>query len=234
MPRLRYLCVRFSNFIFPYDIPYFRSAVIEKTDRVSSLFHNHKSDSLVMYRYPLIQYKVSFKKATIICLNQGVDDIHHLLQHPSMELRIGKGFQSFEVEDIDLHYHQVQVWESKFEYSLLNWMALNQKYHLRYKELEGDENAQIDLLESILKGNILSFAKGMDWFVEERIEVEIQNVKSIKLLPFKKRKVLTFCVNFKTNVSLPDYVGLGKGSSVGFGIVKLIDKKTKNNKTHEK
>jgi CRISPR/Cas system endoribonuclease Cas6 (RAMP superfamily) len=42
-------------------------------------------------------------------------------------------------------------------------------------------------------------------------------------LPFKGRKVLTFCVNFKTNVSLPDYVGLGKGSSVGFGVVKLIE-----------
>jgi hypothetical protein len=223
MPKVRYLCVRFSNPIFPYDIPFFRSAVIEKTDRVASLFHNHKDDTAVIYRYPLIQYKVTYKKASIICLNQGADDIHHLLQHRSMELRIGKNTQNFEVEDIDLHFHQVQVWDTMFEYSLLNWMALNQKYHARFKELEGDEKAQIDLLESILKGNILSFAKGIDWFVEDRIKVEIQKIKSLKLLPFKGRKVLTFCVNFKTNVSLPDYVGLGKGSSVGFGVVKLIE-----------
>ena len=224
MPKLRYLCVRFSNNIFPYDIPFFRSAVIEKTARVASLFHNHKDDIAVIYRYPLIQYKVTFKKASIICLDQGADDIHHLLQHRTMDLRIGKTTQTFEVEDIDLHYHQVQTWDTMFEYSLLNWMALNQKYHARFKELEGDENAQIDLLESILKGNILSFAKGINWYVEERIKVKIQSIKSIKLLPFKGRKVLTFCVNFKTNVSLPDYVGLGKGSSVGFGVVKQIEK----------
>lgn len=223
MPKIRYLCVRFANNIFPYDIPFFRSAVIEKTDRVASSFHNHKEDVGVIYRYPLIQYKVTNKKASIICLNQGSDDIHHLLQHREMELRIGRNTETFEVEDIDLHYHQVQVWNSLFEYSLLNWMALNQKHHQRFKELEGDDIAQIGLLESILKGNILAFAKGIDWFVEEKIEVKIQKIKLVELLPFKKGKVLTFCLNFKTNVSLPDFVGLGKGSSLGFGIVKLIE-----------
>ena len=227
MPKIRYLCVRFSNHIFPYDIPFFRSAVIEKTDRVASLFHNHKDDTAVIYRYPLIQYKVTYKKASIICLDQGADDIHHLLQHREMDLRIGKTTQTFEVENIDLHYHQVQIWDTMFNYSLLNWMALNQKHHARFKELEGDEEAQVGLLESVLKGNILSFAKGIDWYVEDEIKVKIQKIKSLKLLPFKGRKVLTFCVNFKTNVSLPDYVGLGKGTSVGFGVVKLIDEKTK-------
>jgi hypothetical protein len=28
-----------------------------------------------------------------------------------------------------------------------------------------------------------------------------------------------FDVEFKTNVSLPDYIGLGKGASTGFGVV---------------
>jgi hypothetical protein len=58
MPKIRYLKVRFAQKIFPTDIPLFRAAVIEKTERVASLFHNHKDDQQVIYRYPLIQYKV--------------------------------------------------------------------------------------------------------------------------------------------------------------------------------
>ncbi len=81
MPKVRYLKVRFAQCIFPYDIPKFRAAVIEKTERIASLFHNHKNDQEVIYRYPLIQYKVTHRKASIICLDAGTDDIHHLLQH---------------------------------------------------------------------------------------------------------------------------------------------------------
>lgn len=224
MPKIRYLKVRFAQNIFPYDIPKFRAAVIEKTDRIASLFHNHKSDTEVLYRYPLIQYKVTQKKASIICLNAGTDDIHHLLQHRDMDLRIGDRTETFEVEQVDLHYHQVQCWNTLFEYSLLNWIALNQKSYKRYQELEGDEAAQIDLLTSNLKGNILSFAKGIDWWIEEQVQVEITKIKDIKHLPIHKnhKEVLAFTLNFKTNVSLPDFVGLGKRSSVGFGIVKRI------------
>ncbi len=225
MPKLRYLKVRFAQPIFPYDIPKFRAAVIEKTERKAALFHNHKDDKQVFYRYPLIQYKVTQKKASIICLESGTDEIHHLLQHRDMQLRIGNETHIFEVEDVDLHYHQVQTWTSEFEYSLLNWLALNQKHLQRWQALEGDETAQIDLLQSILKGNILAFAKGIDWWIEDQVTLTITQIKQIKPLTFKRKDLLAFSINFKTNVSLPNYVGLGKGSSIGFGIVKLINEK---------
>lgn len=234
MPKLRYLKVRFAQPIFPYDIPKFRAAVIEKTERKATLFHNHKADKKVFYRYPLIQYKVTQKKASIICLESGTDDIHHLLQHRDMQLRIGQTTHSFEVEDVDLHYHQVQTWNTEFEYSLLNWLALNQKHLSIFKELENNETEQIALLQSILKGNILAFAKGIDWWIEDQVTVQITNIKGIKPLAFKRKDMLAFTVNFKTNVSLPNYVGLGKGSSVGFGIVKQIYTKPTNKITNGK
>lgn len=222
MPKLRYLKVRFAQPIFPYNIPKFRAAVIEKTERKAALFHNHKDNKQVFYRYPLIQYKVTQKKASIICLESGTDEIHHLLQHRDMQLRIGNETHTFEVEDVDLHYHQVQTWTSEFEYSLLNWLALNQKHLQRWQELEGNETAQIDLLQSILKGNILAFAKGIDWWIEDQVTLTITQIKQIKPLTFKRKNLLAFSLNFKTNVSLPDFVGLGKGSSIGFGIVRQI------------
>lgn len=221
MPKIRYLRIRFSENVFPKEIPLFRAAVIEKTKRESNLFHNHHDDRGFLYRYPLIQYKVTNKKASIICLNEGTEDIHHLLQNQNMDLRIGREIRSFEIEDINMHYHQVKTWDHLFHYSLLNWLPLNQKNHSTFKSLP-TEKEQVDMLNRILTGNLLSMAKGIEWFVEEKLIVEITRIKQIRELEFKRKKLMGFNVNFKTNVSLPDYVGIGKGSSVGYGVVKKI------------
>jgi len=68
MNKIRYLHIIFSEPIQSYDIPKFRAAVIEKTKRESTLFHNHIDDNAFIYRYPLIQYKVTDKKASMVCL----------------------------------------------------------------------------------------------------------------------------------------------------------------------
>lgn len=232
MPKVRYLKVRFSQPLFPNEITRFRAAVIEKTNRQAPLFHNHAGDDGFVYRYPLIQYKVTHKKASIICVNEGTDEIHNLLQHRDLELRVGDKVGAYSIEDVDLHYVQVQTWDSIFDYSLLNWLALNQVHFLRFKELEGDETAQLDLLQSILRGNLLAFAKGIGWHVEDTIKAEITKVKEIKFLPFKGQEVLAFSVNFRSNVSLPDFIGLGKGASVGFGIVKKFIPEKKSTRYH--
>lgn len=221
MPKIRYLSIRFSQNVFPNEIPFFRAAVIEKTQRESSLFHNHQEEKGFLYRYPLIQYKVTHKKASIICLNEGTDDIHYLLQNQNMDLRIGHQVRSFEIEDINMHYHQVQTWDNLFHYSLLNWLPLNQKNHAHYDSL-ATEKEQLEMLNKILTGNLLSMAKGIQWFVEDKLIVEITRIEQMRELEFKNNTLLGFSVNFKSNVSLPDYVGIGKGSSVGFGVVKEI------------
>ena len=230
MPKLRYLRIGFDAPIYPSEIPYFRSAVIEKTERQSSLFHNHKSDTEVIYRYPLIQYKSLYKKASIVCLESGTDDIHYLLQQRSLDFRIGSRQTEFAIEHIDLHYHQVQTWDTTFGYGIVDWLALNQTTHRRYRELAPDPAAQLDLLTSILRGNILAFAKGINWWVEDKIQVEITELRRVKTLPLGKhgQHVLTFSLRFRTNVSLPDFVGLGKRVSVGFGVVKRVYDKRQN------
>ncbi len=190
MPKVRYLKIRFSNPLMPFEVTRFRAAVIEATGRQSSLFHNHSSEQGFIYRYPLIQYKVTHYQASLVCLGPGTDDIHCLLQNRRLDLRIGERREVFEIEDIQLRYHQEQLWQARSHYSL--------------------------------KANLLSFAGGLDWYVEEPVEARITQLKGSRWLPFRGRKVLCFNLNFTTNMSLPDYVGLSKGMSVGFGGVKLI------------
>ena len=231
MPNLRYLKIRFSNPLQAWELPYFRSAIIEATGRLSTLFHNHQSDGGFIYRYPKIQYKITDQKATIVCLGEGTDDIHFLLANRNLNLRIGRRSEIFQIEDVQLQYHQLQTCDHWFLFSLRNWQALNQENFRRYDDLTS-EIEKLQLLEKMLIGNLLAFARTLEVDkTQRRIEVKITKLKGEKWLKFKGRKVLTFDLNFQTNLSLPDYVGLGKGITVGFGnVISITEKRPKAQK----
>ena len=225
MPKLRYLRVGFDTELNFKDIKRFRAAVIEKTERVSTLFHNHLSGSAVIYRYPLIQYKIIKNKAAIICLETGTDDIHHLLKHRDLDLRIGNKIQSFQIGEVLLNYFNTSIVDNSITYNLDHWIPLNQKHFEVWKKHKDDKLKQIKLLESILLGNILSFAKGINWFIEEKVVVDILKVNQLDTVDFKQHKQLSISLIFKSNILIPDFIGLGKGSSIGFG---MVEKTTKN------
>ena len=203
MPKIRYLSIRFSQNVFPNEIPFFRAAVIEKTQRESSLFHNHQEEKGFLYRYPLIQYKVTEKKASIICLNEGVDDIHYLLQERQLPLRIGRRMEQFEIENVELDHFNVQAWQARFHYSLLSWQALNQENYHAYRRLE-TEVERLQFLEALLRSHLLAFATGIGWAAEDQLNARITRFKEEKWLSYKGKKVLAFTLNFSSNVSLPD------------------------------
>lgn len=83
---------------------------------------------------------------------------------------------------------------------------------------------KVAMLEKILTANILSFAKGIDWHITAPVQVTIQDVKQERDARMKDIKVRTFEVDFYCNVFMPDYLGLGKGVSKGFGTVRQIRK----------
>ena len=229
---MRYLKIRFANALFPAELPWFRAAVIEKTQRQSTLFHNHQPPDGFLYRYPLIQYKIDHRKAAIICLNEGTDDIHYLLQERQLNLRIGHREEVFSIEDVELRYHNVQAWQARFTYALKDWQALNQENFQAYRALE-TEVERLQFLEKILRSNLLAFASGIGWQAEQQLDARITHFKGERRLPYKGQKVLAFTLNFSTNVSLPDFIGLGKGVSVGFGSVLGIGKGEVGNRKGE-
>lgn len=232
MPKIRYLKIRFSNQLMPWEVPLFRAAIIEATERQSTLFHNHGPDNTFLYRYPKIQYKITERKASIICLDNGTDDIHYLLQNPSLDLRIGDRQETFEIEDIHIQYPQLQTWQVHFQYALRNWQGLNQENYQKYQTLDS-EVERLQFLEKMLLGNLLALLRDFDWKAEPPITLRITKMKAEKWLRYKGRKVLCFTLNFKTNLSLPDYIGLGKGVSVGFGSVKRFGGEDKVVKTRQ-
>ncbi|GAB4017520.1 CRISPR-associated endonuclease Cas6 [Spirosoma koreense] len=218
MKRIRYLTVRFDAEIKSYEIPAFRSAIIEKAGREHLNFHNHLGDSGFNYRYPVIQYKRIGRNAAIVCVDEGVDDIHHFFANRSWDIHIGDRPVTLQVKDLRLNQYTLQAWEHTFRFCITDWIALNQENYARYEATTGlIERAE--LLERTLTGNILSMAKGLDWFIDKTVLVNIRDIAPIRWQKFKEQRMATFDVEFDCNVFLPDFIGLGKGVSTGFGVV---------------
>lgn len=222
MPNIPILIIRFKNEIQRYEVPLFRGAIIASTSQSKNnlLFHNHDGDKL-RFAYPLIQYKTIQHKAAIVCLKEGTEQIGNFFANNKSVISLLDRQIDLEIDKISTINYNVQLWNDTFYYRITQWQALNSENYTKYKSLEGVV-AKCSFLERILIGNILSFLKGVDIHIEEQLICEITSVSEPQLIKVKDVKVNCFNIEFKTNISLPDYIGIGKHSSLGFGILTHI------------
>jgi hypothetical protein len=224
MNYIKTLVVKFSNEIGNREIIPFRGAVIASMDECDILFHNHKEEGY-RYAYPLIQYKRIQKQATIICFGEGTDKIADFFTSKPLSLRINDKVEDVIVENLKAERTLIQTWNSPINYKLKSWLPLNGDNYKKYISTESlIERMQI--LEDILKGNILSALKGLGIHIEETIECHITYLSDAKMVKFKNVKLMSFDIDFNSNISLPQYLGLGKHCSVGFGT--LYNKRNKH------
>lgn len=226
------LLIRFQNEIANNEVAMFRGAIINAVDNSDVLFHNHTDGDGFRYAYPLIQYKRINRKAAITCIGEGTEAIGKFFSSCNFDVVLGNRNMTLEVESVRAHKTLVQVWDSVFTYHLRKWLPLNQENYRKYEALDSIVE-RYAFLERLLTGNILSFAKSMSIFFDQRVECRITSAETPRLISYKGVKMMSFDVEFKTNVSLPDYIGLGKGVSLGFGTVVSDDKNDKTQYIHE-
>ncbi|MTI87711.1 MAG: DNA repair protein [Balneolaceae bacterium] len=181
----------------------------------SELLHNHMGNGEFRYDYPQVQYKVISGTPTLVGIKDGARLLPELFLK-IRELKIGGRVYPIHQKNIEAHTISIGAAEEPRPYIFNTlWMSLNQKNHQRYQQADPEEKT--DLLERILTGNILAFFKGMDHFVEERIQVNTMlHEKSTR---FKNNTMLAFEGSFTANVQLPNHIGLGKQVARGFGTI---------------
>ena len=229
MNNLQTLVIQFSNDIFQWEVPLFRGSVIDAMENTNILFHNHLDDDTFRYRYPLIQYKRIGGKAAIVCVGEGTEVIGEFFNNANFNMQIGERTLSMEVERMDAKRTLVQVWDTEFRYTLRKWLPLSSDNYRTYQSLEGIVE-QCAFLQNILIGNILSFCKGVGITIEQEIKCVITQIMETRTYTYKGVKMQGFDVEFKSNISLPDYIGLGKGVSLGFGMVVRKHERKNDNK----
>lgn len=213
------LSVIFDTDISYSEIPFFRGAVLKSLGNDANvLFHNHIGDSSYRYSYPFIQYKRLNGKAAVTCVEEGIDQIGKILSSFSGKINIGKREADCEVLQIIRDETQVQVTETTIDYSLQRWLPLNTKNYELYQNTD-ELVDKIKILERILVGNILSFLKGVGVHLEEQLIISILDIINQKVVTYKDVKLTSFDIRFKTNISLPSYIGIGKNASIGNGLL---------------
>lgn len=222
MKKIRLLDISFENEIQPWEVEAFRGAIIATAGRKHILFHNHEKDGF-RYSYPLIQYKRIGKKPHLVCIEDGIDEVHHFFKNKQEGLILGKRPYELIVDQIRLNKFNMQVWDKSFDYLIQEWFPLNQKNYRDFKTITS-EIQQFEFLEKILIGNILSFAKGINWNIDKNIELKITDVLRTNTISLKGVKREAYTLKFKSNVFLPNYISLGKNASLGFGTVRAYKK----------
>jgi hypothetical protein len=228
---IRTLTILFDTDIRFKEIPLFRGAVLKVLgDKVNLLYHNHTSNDTFRYSYPLIQYKCIHGKAAIVCIDEAVDLIGQLLTKTDGHLMIGEREVTCQTNRIQPARKLLQTWEEPFRYHISHWLPLNARNYQLYKSTENVVE-RVTLLESILKGNLLSMLKGLDIHLEQELMVRFAKLSDSYLLYNKGIGMTAFDADFVCNLTIPNYVGIGKNASIGFGVV--CQERKKSEKTNQ-
>lgn len=214
---IKTVLVQFNLPVKNEDLPHFRGAVIETTKRNNDLFHNH-ADEGVIYRYPRIQYKKINGKAALVCYEEGTEAIYEFFSKTNWSLRLGNEEHEIRVEDIKARQFNVGIWDSVFQYKMTNWLPLNQENYQKFHQTESLTDKTV-ILEKVLMGNLLTFVQEMGVETDINIKAFITRIAREKVLPFHGQLMQSYDLHFNSNLSIPDYASLGKGASIGFGVV---------------
>ncbi len=221
MKKLRLLHVVFNTQIEAHEIAAFRGAIVEKVGADHIMFHNHLSDNEFVQNYPLIQYKRVGRKPSVLCLEQGVEEIYHFFANKVWNMTMAGRELHMSVSSLNLKEYTLRLTSDMLKYRISNWLALNQENYAEFENLTALTD-RVAKLESILTGNILSFAKGINWTIDQQITLKLTDISKPKILSYKGVKLTGFDAEFSANIFLPNYLGLGKGVSHGFGALKQL------------
>ncbi len=188
-----------------------------------TLVSHHEDTKQSVYMYPRVQSKIIGGDAVILGIEEGVDFINEIATAPPQFLFLNQ--ETFSVNNIQ---HKERLGEfgvtaSEYQYRFVTpWLGLNQENYKRYAYIAAGRERQ-RFLSGILVGNVLSVAKSLGIVLNEQI-----NTRSF-LWPipirFKGKSMVGFSGNFRANLYILNYLGLGKSVSRGFGTVVRVEQK---------
>jgi len=182
----------------------------------SPLLHNHYESGQLRYRYPLVQYKVIDKIPMLVGIDEGAELLTQLFIKIE-EIDVDGKMIPVNTKNIEVKKEKVGYSEELQEYQFETlWMGLNQKNFSEYQKLENQDEKN-KLLNRLIIGNILGFYSNIKLHLkpEERLFAKT-NVYE-KSTKFKGNDMIAFSGSFMVNAFLPNFIGLGKSVSRGFG-----------------
>ncbi|MCL0074892.1 hypothetical protein M1N53_01890 [Thermodesulfovibrionales bacterium] len=181
-------------------------------------FHGHREDKLI-YKHPLIQYKVFGGSALVVGLKGGAYllkaipkleylEIYHQ-KHPIVKQNTLTDVSPFGLDGNIIRYSFATP-----------WIGLNEENYKSYLALRKNSEDTHNLLEKILVGNILSMSKSVGYAVKDTVQIKAKLEKKGTIAVKDGVELIAFQGEFETNFFIPDFWGIGKFSSRGYGTIR--------------
>lgn len=182
------------------------------------LLHNHVIDSdMLKYRYPAVQFKRINDFLEVHAYKENGIAILKDMFLDSDKVNIDGSIYTVNERELDVFNASYGDTDEVIVYSFLTpWIGLNQANYGKY--LSYNEELRKEQLASILINNIISFCKFTGYTVQNKLKVKT-NFSEIQV-NLKGETMNAFLGDFMINFELPDFLGLGKSSSRGYGCVK--------------
>mgnify|MGYP006292632673 CR=1 FL=1 len=188
--------------------------------RDREIIHNHDlKNGECKYHYPLIQYKIIKGNPIIIGIGSEALSILQSILCQVRQIKLQKRLFKITKSTMQVSWQAIGISQEYRTYELISpWLALNSKNYKKYNNASVSEKKNI--LIRCLVGNILSMSKYLGYTVNEKIIPEISLVS--RVVNLKGHKMTGFYGKYKVNFYLPDYIGIGKSCSRGYGCCKDI------------
>jgi hypothetical protein len=185
-----------------------------------TLLHNHLNDNKLFYKTPLIQYKILDNMPFVLGINEGAEILQKIYEDINY---IKINYEEYKITEkiIIFRTDYYGISNTNISYTFITpWLALNQINYEKYLKL-GLQEKRKELLEHILIGNIISMSKSFNYTVSEKIKANLFQYQEVQT-KFKGIPLLGFLATFSVNFNIPDFWGIGKSISKGFGTIKKL------------
>jgi hypothetical protein len=180
------------------------------------LLHQHIGDEGYLYAYPRVQYKVLAGTAAILGIEDGAQVLNQI-SDDIVEFTLGKNLYKVKRKALCKRKTALAPADQLLAYRFASpWLGLNQSNHQIYQELQTWRERK-RLVNRVLVGNILSMCKGLGIVVEKELCAHTHLYPDS--IAYKSTRLLGFTGEFAINFTIPDFFGLGKSVSQGFGVV---------------
>jgi len=151
----------------------------------------------------------------LIGFNEGLEVVEQTF-HSLREINLNGRWQEILSKGLESYVAKFSITKEQISYTFITpWLALNDGNYKKYRQLDRWMQKK-EFLEKILVGNIISISKSLGYTVPEPIKAHIKHLAEIKT-SLKRIQMIGFKGNFMVNFEIPDYWGIGKSVSRGFG-----------------
>tara|TARA_A100001037_G_scaffold87024_1_gene79002 strand:- start:2983 stop:3861 length:879 start_codon:yes stop_codon:yes gene_type:complete len=168
------------------------------------------------FLYPRIQVKILNEKIFLIGIKEGVEPIIEMIEKLK---KMNFGNITFNIDNINHKVYKKSFIEKSelFYYKFLNpWIALNQMNMKKFQTIKNNEKEMF--LNKLLGQNIAFLAKEFNIELKKNIFVDIA-LEKLDVQTMEDGKTGSFQGGFKSNIILPNLIGIGNGITKGYGVI---------------